>query len=76
MAKRTHVMVVALAGVLAGALVSTGVAELAQVIAYSGVNPEAAQEIRNDRQVDYYRNVRSILRSLQEGTSAEITGTK
>ena len=76
MAKRSHVLMVALASVLAGALVSTGVLQLADLIAYSGVHPSAAQELTNGRQVNYYRNVRSILRSLEEGTSAEIPGTK
>ena len=76
MAKRTHVLVVALASVLAGALVSTGVLQLADVVAYSAMHPSAAQEVTNSRQVNYYRNVRSIIRNLQEGTSAEIPGTK
>jgi len=76
MAKRTHVLVVALASVLAGALVSTGVLQLADVVAYSAMNPSAAEEVTSGRKVNYYRNVRSIIRSLQEGTSAEIPGTK
>jgi len=70
MVKRTHLLVAVMASLVAGALVSTGVSQLAQV-AYSGANPQAAQGIsRNTPTI--YRNSRSLEQELLHGSSAEL----
>ena len=70
MVKRTHLLVAIMASLVAGALVSTGISQLAQV-AYSGVNPQTAQGV-SPSTTGIYRNSRSIQQEYMRGTSAEL----
>ncbi|MDD4627785.1 MAG: hypothetical protein PHE68_00120 [Candidatus Peribacteraceae bacterium] len=74
MVKRTHLLVAIMASVVAGALVSASVTQLAQV-AYSGMNPGAAQGVSRTNTTEY-RNSRSIQNETIHGTSAEIPGVR
>ncbi|MDD4287767.1 MAG: hypothetical protein PHO20_03675 [Candidatus Peribacteraceae bacterium] len=67
-----NLVVVALCGVLIGALASIGTMQYAQVIAYSGVNPNTAQtEPGIEKQVKSCVNPRSIMQNLFSGLSKQ-----
>jgi hypothetical protein len=74
MVKRTHLLIAVLASVVAGALVSASVSQLAQV-AYSGVNPQSARGVSHT-DTSGYRNQRSIMNETVHGSSPEIQSTR
>lgn len=68
MRKHQNLIVAAFISALIGALMGAGVIQYAQVLAYFGNDPEAARHVPFTKQVDYYRNSRSIVKGTLEGT--------
>lgn len=67
-----NLIVIALIGVLVGVLASIGTLQYAQVIAFSGMNPNAAQQEQGiSKQVRSCVNPRSIMESLFSGLSKQ-----
>jgi hypothetical protein len=59
--------------ILIGAFAGIGALQYAEVVAYTGVDPNtAAESTANPRQVNYYRSWHSIQRNLRLGVPAEM----
>ncbi|ALM09666.1 MAG TPA: hypothetical protein DEB30_00750 [Candidatus Peribacter riflensis] len=66
-----NLVVVSLLSVLVGALAGIGTMQYAQVMAYGGVDPNAAKNLTIKKQVRTCINPRSIVQNLFWGTSKE-----
>lgn len=70
MAYRKHVVVIALASALVGAMAGIGALQYAQVIVMGGMDPNVAQEVTLRKQTRTCVNPRSIMMNLFSGLSA------